>query len=465
MPTAIQRFCNLQFGMLLALLFCLNGVEAFALNSSVTVVITEPSGVQAFGSGVVISPRGEVLTCYHVVEDATAVRVFYLNRFYDAKVFAIAPDRDIAKLRMVGVDLPTEYNEPSISPSTKMLGRNLYIYGFVAGMFDQRIAAQATQEHFVLTEQMKDTQGKRLFDQSGIPVIPLITTVYKGLSGAPVIDGAAVIGILSGSLSQGGSVAWAISVENASDRYMMSVDAPRPNFVWPKLTLMSNGWETLRRQSGVGEAVVQRIESLDPVLHNLENSDRGECNESRNLVQGFDKVQDLLGNGSIDSTLSSDFSRVRGAEIDAEFGRTMNRNAQALKSFNANSDNNLSDYDETRNQYHALEEGTIEYLDSLPDTHRNRELRAAGRKRLLSISASQIELGKKELALQDSLQYDGTKPLRTVGDYRLESQRMETVFKAAQELYCNIAPSITTNYHSIANEVRLILSADLVAPE
>jgi hypothetical protein len=48
-----------------------------------------------------------------------------------------------------------------------ILATKLYIYGFALGIFDNRISAEATVDHFVVTEKLKDFNGNSLFAVSG----------------------------------------------------------------------------------------------------------------------------------------------------------------------------------------------------------------------------------------------------------------------------------------------------------
>ena len=260
--------------VLLLTTIAIAGPTLFAQSAVVTVVISEPSGIQDFGSGFVFSDRGEVLTCYHVVQGARRIRVFYGDRFYDAKATGISPSRDVARLQLTGVTTPTKYIPIAYTLPSNILAQQLFVRGFAAGMFDQQIPARATQDHFAASQEMKGARGESLFASLNVPLLPMsITAIFKGMSGAPVIDAEGkAIGIVSGSLLEGGSIAWAIAAENFRNGNLQIVDTSGLGFSWPPLTLMAIGWQNLRRQSGLGENLAARLDDLQSSADEAANS-------------------------------------------------------------------------------------------------------------------------------------------------------------------------------------------------
>ena len=79
--------------------------------STVLIVgINDESNALSFGSGVIISEQGVVLTNAHVVEDSTRLFVYIRNQAIDsgATVLAIDSDLDLAALR-IHTDLPVPF--------------------------------------------------------------------------------------------------------------------------------------------------------------------------------------------------------------------------------------------------------------------------------------------------------------------------------------------------------------------
>lgn len=68
----------------------------------------KPEPVLGFGSGVIISPDGYIVTNNHVIEDAQNISVVLNdNREFDAKLVGRDPNTDIALLKIDAKDLPT----------------------------------------------------------------------------------------------------------------------------------------------------------------------------------------------------------------------------------------------------------------------------------------------------------------------------------------------------------------------
>jgi serine protease Do len=68
----------------------------------------QPQKVTGFGSGVIISPDGYIITNNHVVEDADSIQVtLNNNKTYNAIIVGRDPDTDIALLKIKAENLPT----------------------------------------------------------------------------------------------------------------------------------------------------------------------------------------------------------------------------------------------------------------------------------------------------------------------------------------------------------------------
>ena len=69
-----------------------------------------PKEEEGSGSGIIISPDGYIVTNYHVVKNATSVKVgLYDKRVFTAKVVGTDPLTDIAVIKINAHDLPTAY--------------------------------------------------------------------------------------------------------------------------------------------------------------------------------------------------------------------------------------------------------------------------------------------------------------------------------------------------------------------
>lgn len=97
---------------------------------SVVVVRADAKNHQAQGSGVVIS-SDEVITNHHVIDGATAVSVRQGSRVIPASLLAVDPKRDLALLRVPGLDRPKVAMRPSY---TAKVGERVYCVSAPRGL-------------------------------------------------------------------------------------------------------------------------------------------------------------------------------------------------------------------------------------------------------------------------------------------------------------------------------------------
>ncbi len=136
MPNAI-RTTKLTL-LLLGICSLLSVHRASASDAAVTIQVNNKNGTAAFGNGFVSSTAGTVVTCYHVVDGATSIKVWYKKGVYAAHPLRIAPDRDIAELQMENVPLPTTFLPILKTLPNTIQDSELTVEGYVAGVFDQR---------------------------------------------------------------------------------------------------------------------------------------------------------------------------------------------------------------------------------------------------------------------------------------------------------------------------------------
>jgi hypothetical protein len=193
------------------------------------------------GTGFFISPDGYLLTAYHVVQGANQIEIAHerLGIFSNVRVESISPEYDLARLRVLNArtDFPT-----LVVDQTSDFRGQLSTSGFPKSGPLQRFLLRATRETFVSSLQIQYPNGAPIFTSQGFDVIPLDVTIYSGMSGGPVIGAKGVVGILSGSYNEGGSIAWAIPTSYL--RNLRTVDQPPSSTAWPPLG-MSEYWRSM----------------------------------------------------------------------------------------------------------------------------------------------------------------------------------------------------------------------------
>ena len=449
----------LRFIIVAVSIQCLVGQQA-----TVTVVINEPAGTQAFGGGFVSSDRGEVLTCYHVIEGATRIRVFYGDRFYNAKATAISPERDIARLQMEGVPLPTKFMPLRYVLPRNILQLDLYVIGFALGLFDQHVRAAATQDHFARSQEMKGIRGETLFRTENVLLLPIATTIYKGMSGSPLIapDGA-VLGLVSGSLSSGGGIAWAIAAENSDSKYMRSVDAPGGGFSWPPLTFMQSGWENLRHQSGIGDNLISALNPVSAALDEARQKTATVCSELGPIIAGLNEMIDVFNKSGFDGIQVAALNKVPGgAAFNQQINSMLDRvNPQTQK---AKSDLKAADAALTTAEAKQSEadKQIAEFIRWLPSTPDNVELLSRVlhgsddvRRRINRLSA---EHDRTIASMKDR-----PKNLVTVGDVHQNAIINRDTYQAFSQIFCGIFPQMNGVLQESILNSRQLLSADLIS--
>ena len=231
-------------------LFLLAPVARGATSASATVLVIAANGSgRSFGSGSFVSADGIVLTCYHVVQGATSISIVTDRQLIsDEKITVegINPDEDLAILRVRDPQLSINYF--SLNNGSPLPTDPLWVIGYVGGLANQSINVRTTQAGFALSRGFLGPNGNSIFANTDVDLIPINTLIYRGMSGAPLLWNNKVIGVVSGSLNEGGSFAWAIPTKYVGTASMQLVKRRAADVRWPALHLMATGWTNLRRQ-------------------------------------------------------------------------------------------------------------------------------------------------------------------------------------------------------------------------
>lgn len=166
---------------------------------------------QGAGSGFVWDKEGNIVTNYHVILNATDIKITLPNgKSCPARIVGADPERDIAVLqipkRMAGKLQPI----PLDSPSTVVVGQNTYAIGHPFGL-DQTLT-KGIVSGIGRSFQTGTTGGRPMWD-----IIQTDAAVNQGSSGGPLLDSSGrLIGVNTFIMTPSGAnagVAFAIPVK------------------------------------------------------------------------------------------------------------------------------------------------------------------------------------------------------------------------------------------------------------
>lgn len=158
------------------------------------------------GTGFVWSEKGYIVTNYHVVGDAeTGNREWHVaigNRTWDAKVVGVAPDRDLAVLKLVETEdnpLPKLTPIPLGTSKDLQVGQRVFAIGNPFGL-DRTLTTGVISA--------LDREIRSLTNRPIRGVIQTDAAINPGNSGGPLLDSAGhLIGVNTAILSPSGSSA------------------------------------------------------------------------------------------------------------------------------------------------------------------------------------------------------------------------------------------------------------------
>ena len=154
------------------------------------------------GSGFVIESDGQILTNYHVIQNAERIMVKFSNgRSLHARVLGIDPDTDIALIKVDAKNLPTA---PMGDSETLRVGEWVCAIG-----------NPLAYEHTV-TVGVVSYLGRKLFDSSLDNSIQTDAAINFGNSGGPLINGRGeVVGINSAISQRASNIGFAVPINEA----------------------------------------------------------------------------------------------------------------------------------------------------------------------------------------------------------------------------------------------------------
>lgn len=282
--------------VLMAVVFCTGVTASTGKQDAILTIWAESStGSGWIGTGFLIKADGQFLTCYHVIRGAKKLTVYRGKEAYgNLEVLAIAPSRDLAVMKIMDSPFPLPFLELAKEDPSRFFDEELTVFGSPNGLPGQELRARATAPQYVLSGLLRspDDVGNRIFEIPDVKLISLQMTVFNGLSGGPVISTRGVVGILSGSYTQGGTIAWAVPSIYATPTEMTAINRPFGEIsIWPDLSLMrSSGWNTLRYRLSVSAGLSFALDSYLSALEELSMRTERLVESARQVNESIDEL-------------------------------------------------------------------------------------------------------------------------------------------------------------------------------
>jgi S1-C subfamily serine protease len=165
------------------------------LRGTLTYSISSPTGQdkrpgdepeKGSGSGFVVDPNGHLLTCAHVVEDATSIEVTLSEKTYPARVVAVDGAHDLAILKVEAGQLPAI---PLGNSDGVQLAQEVRAFGFPLSD--------------ILGNSLKVTRGTvaGFVDRDGMKMFQLDASINPGNSGGALVnEQGQLVGVTSAKL-------------------------------------------------------------------------------------------------------------------------------------------------------------------------------------------------------------------------------------------------------------------------
>jgi len=208
------------FGFLLCRYPCFAYVDWAESTVRIYAHMDNQSVNQGTGFIVKINDVNYIATCYHVIYNCRLLEGFSIKvggitglqiaGYDETKDLAILKASNISDVRALTV------SDVSLAPNLSALA-----IGNPNSTVEQEFSVQFTaRTGTISTSQFFDVNGRQVFDPSiDFRIIPFtISSIYGGMSGAPIIVNNQVVGVISGSLNMGGSLCWAIPSD-----YLLSI--------------------------------------------------------------------------------------------------------------------------------------------------------------------------------------------------------------------------------------------------
>ncbi len=245
------------------------------LDALVVIFCTVTENRIGMGSGSFIDDHGTILTAYHVVANARTIEVHYGKQTYtDITVLAVDPKRDLATIRVNGPAQNLQHLQVASATPAFTGGEPVTLYGHSAQLFNQTITATVSRPPLKSQDLRDPATSAPIFAITEVTLLPITTTIFNGLSGGPMTWNSQLVGVVSGSLTEGGSIAWAIPITADSLSTMEPINARPGKFTWPPFELMAGRWNNLRAEITVSGKLVRAIERFNELMTETMSNER-----------------------------------------------------------------------------------------------------------------------------------------------------------------------------------------------
>ena len=244
-------------------------VDAVAETRDSVVNLETPRGL---GAGVIVDPRGIVLTNYHVIDDALrpptsslfggdaddAPRVpsltarFENDRRVTAQVLVADPEEDLAVLRLVSSDSEERFEAAALGSSSGLrVGQEVFAVGNPLGL-----------PHSVSRGIVSATHRTGILAKSQVALIQLDASINLGNSGGPLfnLDGE-LVGIVTARRQQAQGIAFALPMDHVKGflRAVTDPEGVRSGMIGVNLSLREPLSESVKALGYGAGLVVGRV--------------------------------------------------------------------------------------------------------------------------------------------------------------------------------------------------------------
>ena len=337
----------------------------------VSVVTKDARGNMYQGTAFFVAGTRDLITCYHVIRDAQSITLSGNgNEYYNIEVVGISPEFDIARLRVDGRSPVPQGLAISGTLPPNLDRLSLRTFGYPSIMSGISLSAISTSDTFMDWTRFK-LSDRWIFKQH-LDLIGIEMDFNNGMSGAPVVANDVVIGIISGSYKEGGSLGWAIPLKYLER--ITKIGLPPGRFVWPPSTLLAdNRSASLRRSVKLGPDLAQALDHYAQALDKEQTLMPLIIAKSPKILQIIDSEIAKRGPG-FPFGKDDDFQRLQEAIYSPQEKQLLN-------------DSDGGDYD-LSDALDDLTDAVVQYLRLLPPSSKNQQLRARAMSSLKRISSS-----------------------------------------------------------------------------